>query len=355
MNKTIHRLISKITIVCMYFVLLGVLLYAPRIIDFFTPDQKQITVYTFMDVLSDELVRDFETRTGIKVYVKYFDNDGELLAKFEIDRGYGYDVVIPSEHIIELMRNEGVLHPIDRKKITRFKYIDSRLLNHFFDPENRYSIPFCWGTYGIGFNKKTHANTVGLDSIFNGASRVSMNEDIREITFAAALYLFGTTQGLSGEQLAQIEQLLRKQKTFVEAYGESEVVGLMLSDIVPLAFTMSSRMKKIIEEDERHGFVIPSEGGLLTIMSCVIPNASKNAQYAHQFIDYLLSKEVGVATFNIHGYNPSNTRAYEDIDLRFVTDVAFFPDDKTFKRLHLFHNEIDMKKLERLWMAVRSA
>jgi len=346
-------------------VVISLCLYAPRAYNYFYKNEKEISVYTFMDVISPQVFREFEKETGIKVRVSYMENNEELLAKFKISRGEGYDLITPSDFMVELLRKQNLLQKINTEKLSNFGNIDKRLLGHYFDSQNEYSVPSAWAPYGIGFNKKVIPSVVSWKNAFFQDSeivekwgsnyKICMPDDVGEATIIAASYLFGKVKDLTKEQLKEIEHLLIQQKKHVERYTISSLKYFLYSDIVPLVVTFSPAMKMVMEQSDEFDFVIPKEGSLVTIENLVIPADSKKTDLAHKLIDFILSKKAQLINFDDYGYNPSNKKVYGKIDKKFRNNKSFFPSDKMFKKLHVIPNEPLPEKLEKLWLAVKSS
>lgn len=351
-------------VVCFYFIILIGFLYFPRVFEYFSSEQS-INVYAFTEFISHEAVEEFEKKTGIKVRVQYFEFNEELYAKFKINHGEGYDLITPSDYMVELMRKDGLLQEIDHSKLSNFKEIDMRLLNKYFDPENKYSIPICWLVYGIVYNKEIKGinfKDANLGMLFNDPwdlvisdemskhYKICMVQDPRELLFLAAIYLFNRTNNLSQEELLQIQNLLSKQKSWVESYTDVSIPYFLASGIAQVAVMTSHRMKKIEEESDKFVFQIPSEGSLIAIENLAIPAKTKKTEIVHKFIDFLISKKISLFHSNLYGTNPSNLKAIEEKSLK---NPNFFPNAEMFDKLHIVHNEISLDMVDSMWLAVR--
>lgn len=139
-SKHPHNILNKFLIILFFLCVMLLGLYLPLVFHS-SADDKSITVYMFTEYVSPDSIKDFEKSTGIKVYVQYFDSNEELYAKFKINRGDGYDLVTPSDYMVEMLRKDGLLQKIDLNKIPNFAQLDNRLLNLNFDPQNQFSIP----------------------------------------------------------------------------------------------------------------------------------------------------------------------------------------------------------------------
>lgn len=355
-KKMYERFFAKSAIVLFYAALLLFGIYLPRIYKRFFGERDVLTVYLTRETILDETFEAFEEETGIRVNLAYFDTNEEMFAKFKINRGEGYDVVILSDYMVENLVHANLLQRLDHSKISHLNVLDERLLNKYFDPGNVFTLPLNWFPYGIGFNKNEVQldNNVSWDIVFNGEYKVSMLNDAREAIYLSSIYLFGDIDDFSQERLDKIAELLIRQKKHVEAYVEAGAKHLLLTRIVPMAVLPGARMQEM-ENPEIFDFVIPREGSLVDLVNIGIPITSEKADLAHRLIDYLLSKDVGVENFNKLACNPVNKEAYALLDQRYAGSKAFFPDDKMFERLYILNNKISPAALERTWFLVKSA
>lgn len=358
----------RLVIVLFYLFLISSLLYAPQVYEYFFDRSNSVTLYTFRQVFDEDIFEEFEKQTGIHVQVTYFDTNEEMLARFRISRGVGYDVVVPSDYMVELLIREGLLKNVDKTKLTNYKQLDRRLMGLFYDPVNQYSVPVCWIPYGIGFNRKDFNldNNVSWDIVFkkealeaaalkkNQGYRVSAINHPTDMVFLSAIYLFGSVRSITDAKMEKIKELLINQKPNVEAYVEAGAKYLLLAGIVPVAVLPSARMKEM-GDIKNFGFVIPKEGSLVDILNLGILKTSKNVDAAHKLIDFLISKENGAHNFEKIACNPANKESYGLIRPEYSKDKAYFPDDEMFKRLKILNNELPPSLLEKVWFLVKSA
>jgi spermidine/putrescine transport system substrate-binding protein len=354
----------KILIIIFYSFLFAAFLYFPKVFEYLS-DENSINVYTFTEFISAEAVNEFEKETGIKVRVQYFEFNEELFAKFRINQGEGYDLITPSDYMVELMCKDNMLQQIDKSVLLNFKNIDRRLLGRFFDRGNKYSVPLCWLVYGVVYNRDILGNNfrgASLDMLFRDpwdlvASnqirkyyKVCMLQDPREIFYLAAIYLYGRVENISQEEAEGIQELLIRQKSWVESYTDVSVPYFLASDIASVAMITSHRMKKLQELGSSFVFEVPREGGMLAIENLAIPAKTKKTAIVLKFIDFLLSKRVQALHSNLYGTNPSNIFA---IDGKNVENPNFFPRGDIFDKLHIANNEISLDKIDMMWMKIR--
>jgi len=357
----VQRLIFRIVTGGLFVLLVAACLMLPRFSTFFAK-QETLYVYTFSEFISFETVSEFEKKHDVKVSLKYFDTNEELLAKFNITGGKGYDLITPTDYMVELLRRKGLLQKLDLEKLPVFKALDKRFLKKYYDPDNQYSLPFLWAVYGFLYHKsisKIVESNPSLALIFenpNNTFKFSMLDDTREICFFASWYLFNDIYNFSDERLNLIKKLLLRQKKYTEMYVEEDPRYYLLSDTIQLSLTSSSYIKRLLKEGySDFAFIMPKEGSLLVIENLAIPVHSKKVDLVYKFINFVLSKNIAARDSALFGTTPTNKHAYELLDKNVISNKYIFPHEKEFDRLSLMHNNLPIKKMEKLWMAVKGS
>lgn len=368
------RILFRTCVTGVFLAIFAGVLYLPRLYELVASNSDVLNLYTFPELIDLEMLKNFEQESGIKVNVKFYDNNEEMLAKFRINKGEGYDLVTPSDYMVELMHRENLLQSLDPYKLTNFRKLDKRLMNRFFDPGNLYSVPLAWSIYGLGYSTKWFGERLPEDSwsmVFDPPFlrkpegvvdskdprywpyKICIFNDVREMVFAASLYLWGRVDQFSAENVAVIKEILVRQKEWVESYTGDNLKYFLWSTIVPLVVTDSGLMKQVMDETDQFNFVLPREGTFMSIENVAIPISSKKREAAHKLIDFLLSTAVQHKSFDEYGYTPVNTEAQETVDPKYRNNPSFFPSDADFSRLHILHNRISLKKLMNLWIYIK--
>lgn len=346
-------------------------LYLPTLVQLGHETKRTINVYMFTEFVSPEAIRAFEQKYDIKVNVQYYESNEELYAKFKVNGGAGYDVITPSDYMVDYLKRDGLLHKIDYSAMPNAQQLDNRLLHHYFDPSNEYSVPLTWSVYGIIYDKKNVVNAQGdisLDFIFKNpedllrmqvvkkAYKICIFDDPRDVVLIAAYYLFGRIHQLTGRELAAIESLLVDQKQWVECYTNFGLRYFLEGNIISFAITLSRYAHHILDvEHGRFGFKIPQKGSFWVIENFAIPALSTKVAWAQQFIDFMISHRYCTEHFKLYGGNPVNSQAYNELKGTCPDDLQFFPQDELFDRLLLMHNEIPVGKTEEIWLRVKTA
>ena len=337
MNRhTIYTSITRMGIVAFWVFIILILYQLPHYAYMFSK-RKTLYVLSWPLLLDAQYLVDFEKKTGITLKITYFETAEELLSKVKATEGAGYDIIFPSDYTIKALIKEGLLQKIDKQKLTFWHDLDQRLLHNYFDPENDFTIPFYWATYGIGLNKKVYGDappkTWGLlfDKQYD-PQHIIMTSSAREAILTAALYLFGSIDPLTKlEAQAQVKQVLLQQKTWVDLYTEERLDELLASENNNIGYGLSTDLTRAVLMNQNIIFILPEEGSFKVIDSIAIPKQSKHVDLAYTFINYIFQPEIidhHIARYNMcspittnkemSGYCPSDT---EFARLYFLTDI----------------------------------
>jgi len=349
------RVCIRIGIVCFWLFLLTLFLFSPRITRRFRKE-KSLNVLTFPELIDAEYVYSFQKKTGIKLYISYYENNDELLVKMHKTKGREYDIIIPSDYAIELLVKEGLLKKLDKSKLTFLKNIDERFLHKYFDPQNNYSIPYLWETYKIGISKNFYKNKSPVASwklIFDpdhAPKCIVMANNPREAVLLAAFYLFGSIDNLDDTKIEKIRDLLIKQKKWVEVYTDIRPDCLLASEACPVAVGVSGEIWQITRFDQDLDFVIPQEGTFMLIDSIALTNYGDKEDLAYQFINYLYTPQV--MGHHAHKYSLFPVTTDVQLDDYFVTSIARIW--KEAKKIDFFRNVLSEGQLNSIWIELKS-
>ena len=184
--------------------------------------KMSINVFTWGDILDPHVIQAFEKESGVKVHLNFYASNEELIMKLKATHGVGYDMIIPSDYAIKLLIEEDLLKPLDKSTLTFIKSLNPRLMRHPFDPDNRYSLPFEWEFFSIGYIKESGPFAPSWNLLFTKPNyKICMVNDPIEAVQFAAFFLYGNITHLTPEQKEGVKQLLKTQKKWVEAYAES--------------------------------------------------------------------------------------------------------------------------------------
>ncbi|GLC87645.1 ABC transporter substrate-binding protein [Lysinibacillus piscis] len=303
--------------------------------------KNTVTIFNWGEYIDPNLLKQFEKETGMRVIYETFDSNEAMMTKIQ-QGGTAYDIAIPSEYMIEKMKEEKLLLPLDKSKIPNLKNIDPYFLDLPFDEDNQYSIPYFWGTVGIVYNP----NYVGdLDfSSWNDLwdpslkRKVFLVDGAREVMGMGLNSLGYSLNSLDNQQLRQATDKLITLAPNIKAIIGDEITPLMINNEATVALTWSGQAADMLSENEELDFAVPQEGSNLWFDNMVIPKTSKNLEGAHAFINFMLKAESGAQNADYVGYSTPNLAAMALMDEEVVTDERFYPSEEQRDTLEVYKN-----------------
>ena len=331
---------------------------------------NELYVYNWGEYIDEDVIDQFEEETGIKVIYDMFETNEEMYPVIEAG-GVNYDVVCPSDYMIQKMRENDLLAEINFDNVPNLDQIDPTYLemSKSFDPENKYSVPYTWGTVGILYNTK-RLEELGMDVPTKWSDlwderldgEILMQDSVRD-AFMVALKKDGYSMNSDNEdELQQAKQDLIDQKPLVQAYVIDQVRDKMIGGEAAIGVIYSGEMLYIQNEVKDLGldydlkYVIPEEGTNLWIDSWVIPKNAKNKENAEKWIDFLCRPEIAKQNFDYITYSTPNKGAFGLLDEEIQNNKALFPDIDSLKDSEVFKylgDEVDAVYNE-LWKEVKS-
>jgi spermidine/putrescine-binding protein len=296
---------------------------------------KDLNFYNWSYYIADETIPDFENEFGVRVRYDNFSSNSEILAKFQLGAS-GYDLVVPSDYMVDIMIKLDLLEPLNRDNIPNIENLSENFTNLPFDPGNVYSIPYQWGTTGIGINTRyvkefDESWNLLWDERYKG--RISVLDDMRS-GIVPALKLLGFSVNTTNEsELDAAKELMFKQKDLVRTYSSETYMDLLKSGDIWIAQGWSGDIYQVTKENPDVIFIIPTEGSYIWVDNLVIPKGARNKRTAEAFIDYLLRPEVSSEISNYTGYSSPNSAALPLILEEFRNNLSMYPDSITLKRL----------------------
>jgi spermidine/putrescine-binding protein len=322
----------------------------------------ELHVYNWSEYIDPQIYADFEEEFGVRVIEDTFASNEELLAKLQAG-ATGYDVIVPSDYMVEIMIGEGLLAEVDRENIPNISNIDAKFADPPYDPGMVHCVPYQWGTTGIGYNgdafdepPDSWAYLFDPDLAGQNSGKITMLNDPRESFGAALKYLGYSVNTTNEDELTQARELLMQQKSGVYAYDSDQYEDLLSADETVLALGWSGDFFMVAEEDERIWYAIPKEGGVIWADNLCIPDSAPNKYTAEVFINYLLRPEVGAAISNYTWYASPNAAAEEFIDAEILEEPAIYPPPEVMAKLEWLEDVGETTTLyERMWTEVKAS
>jgi len=274
---------------------------------------ETLNLYNWSEYMPQEILDGFEKETGIKVNYTTFDSNEAMYAKLKLlDTSSQYDLAVPSTYYVEKMANEGLLQELDKSKLSNFKNLDTSFTNTKVDPDNKYSIPYMWGSTGLAINgdaidpKTVNSWNDLWRPEYKG--QVMLMNDMREVFGMALLTLGHSGNSRNPKEIKAAYEKLTTLMPNVKTFNSDASRMPYIEGETNIGMTWNG--EAVMANDEGLTSLVykyPSEGALLWMDNFVIPKNAKNVDAAHKFIDYLLrpenakivSEEIGYASPNI--------------------------------------------------------
>lgn len=322
----------------------------------------ELHVYNWSDYIDDEIYADFEAEFGVKVTEDTFASNEELLAKLQAG-ATGYDLIVPSDYMVDIMIQEEMLYALNKENIPNIANLDPFFTDPPFDPGMRYCLPYQWGTTGIGYNVDVFEEAPDSWSyIFDPemaaqhAGKISMLNDSRESMGAALKYLGYSLNSTDPGELAAARDLLISIKPFLFAYDSEQFGDLMAAGETVIGHGWSGEYFLAATENESVWYTIPQEGGVVWVDNMCIPESAPNKHTAEIFINYLLRPEVGAKITNYTWYGSPNKAAEAFIDEDILNEPAIYPPPEVLARMEWLEDVGEATPLyEQMWTEVKAA
>ncbi len=324
-----------------------------------------INVYNWGQYISDgtdgyiDINKAFTEATGIQVNYMTFDSNESLYTKLKTG-GSSYDVIIPSDYMVARLIDEGMLMELDFNNIPNYQYIDEAYKNTDYDPENKYSVPYTWGTVGIIYNSAyvDEADIGSWDLLWNEKydDKILMFDNPRD-AFAASELLLGYSINTSDEDELRAASLkLIEQKPFVQSYVMDQIYSKMSRAEAWIAPYYAGDYVMMREDNEDLEFYFPEEGFNLFIDAMCIPTCCTNKAGAEAYINFLCNPEISGQNMEYLGYSTPISAAKDYMDPEVANDPICYPDEEILARgsSFLFLDNATTQLMDGLWLGVKT-
>ena len=279
---------------------------------------QTLRVYNAGEYVGENLISDFEEMTGAKVIMDLFDSNEQMYIK--IANGESYDVVIPSDYMIQRMIGEDLLQPLDKSELNCFELLVDDVKGLPYDPENEYSVPYFWGTVGIIYD----TTKVSEEELEAEGFNIFLNEkykgdiylyDSERDSFMMALKALGYSMNTESEEElnAAYDWLVQCVETMEPEIVTDEIIDNMAQGRKALGIVYSGDAPYIMSENENMGFYMPETGTNLWCDAMVIPANAKNVELAHEFMDYVSTYDAAYDNSSYVGYTSPNQEVMDEL------------------------------------------
>lgn len=279
---------------------------------------QELHLYNWGEYMGENLIADFEEQTGATVKVDYFDSNEQMYIR--VANGESFDVLVPSDYMIQRLMGEDLLQPLDKSKLSNLDLLSDDVMGLDYDPENEYSVPYFWGTVGIVYDKtkvseedlEKEGYNIFLDTKYKGD--IYLYDSERD-SFMMALKALGYSMNTDNEDELNeaYEWLLQCVQTMEPEIVTDEIIDNMAQGRKALGLIYSGDATYVMSENENMGFYMPETGTNLWSDAMVIPKNAENPELAHAFIDYVCTYEAAMDNSSFVGYTSPNEEVMNEL------------------------------------------
>ena len=321
--------------------------------------EEVVNVYNWYDYMDESVFDQFTAETGIKVNKMYFTTNEDMMVQLRVSPG-AYDLVFPSDYCVERMIAEGMISEINFANIPNAANTSAWLNNPSYDPENKYSVPFMWGTVGILYNTTMVDDPVDSWAILwndKYADNIFMLNSIRDAMGITLKYLGYSLNTRNLVELKAATDMLVKQKPLVKAYYVDETKDKMVAGEAALAVVWSGDALYAMELNEDLDYAVPKEGSNVWVDAMVIPATAKNKENAEKLIDFLCRPEIAQKNCEYIWYSSPNEGAIQLMGEEYTENLTINPTQDIIDRCEFFNDIPDnfLTVYNALWGQVKNA
>jgi spermidine/putrescine transport system substrate-binding protein len=323
-------------------------------------EEKKLNFYNWDTYIGENTLAEFNSATGIEVKMDLFADNDELFAKLK-GGNPGYDVIVPTNDMLERMIKADMVIPLDHSKIPNMANIDEPFKDAAFDPGRKFSVPYMWGTMGIGYRKS--AVNGPIDSwkvLFDSdeyAGAISLLGDQSTVLGAALKYLGFSYNSTNPEELKKVEDMLIKQKKNIKVFADDNGQDLLASQEVKICQEWNGDIKQVMTEDDDLNYIVPKEGSLLWQDTLAIPKGAPHPENAHAFINYVLDGAAGKHIAETILYATANKAAKDMMADDYKNNPVIFPTADVVAKCEpgLYLGEEATKLRDETWTRIQAA
>lgn len=339
---------------------------------FFIPKKNRdnqkptINVYNWGEYISDgtdntlNVNKEFTKQTGIEVNYTTFQSNEELFAKLS-SGGSDYDVIIPSDYMVNKLIENNMLAKIDFNNVSNFSLIDNEFMYPEYDPTNEYSVPYTWGTVGIFYNKTMvdePKDEIDFNILWNPKykDKILMFDNSRDSFGISLITLNKSVNSINPDDWYKAAEHLKAQKNLVQAYVMDQIFDKMGNGEAAIAPYYSGNAALLMKSNPNIDFVIPKSGSTKFVDAMCIPASSKNKREAEKYINFMCSTKIAKANIEYIGYSTPQKEVKQQLDPSISQNKIYYPDNDVIESSEVFVNlpaEINSLS-DSLWVDVKT-
>lgn len=318
-----------------------------------------LNVYNWDTYIDESVLDEFEQQYQVNINYSTYGSNEELHNKLKAGNTR-YDVIFPTDYMVQVMAREGLLATIDLQNMPNLNHIDSKFLDPEYDPANRYSLPYQWGTLGIGYNLEVTGQEIdSWSAMFKPqyAGKIAWVDDTRYTIGVVLMFLGKDPNTQNVNEINQARDFLIEQKGTIAAFASDTGQDLLNQGEVDLAFEWNGDIQQVMKENPDLRYAIPKEGSIIWIDNMAIPRTAPHHKLAEQFINFMLEPRIAARVSNFTQYGSPNRTARNTglINQADLNNPGIYPSDAIFPKLKSLKDVGDAAPLyNAAWRAIKS-
>jgi spermidine/putrescine transport system substrate-binding protein len=323
-------------------------------------EEARLNLYNWDTYIGENTLAGFKEASGIETKMDLFADNAELFAKLK-EGNPGYDVIVPSDSWIERMVKANMLMPLDHSKLPNMANIDKPFVDAPFDPGRKHTIPYMWGTLGIGYNKsKIEGVPDSWKWLYDSdkyAGRISLLGDAANVIGMALKYLGHSLNSVDPAEIKKAEDLIIANKKNIKVFADDNGQDLLASGEVNICQEWNGDIIQVMGEDENLAYIVPGEGSLLWQDTMCIPTGAPHPENAHKFLNYVLDGAAGADIAKTIQYATTNAAAKKLMEAAYLENPAIFPLQSVIDKLEAqkYLGEEGIKLYQDAWTRIQAA
>ena len=321
-----------------------------------TDPSKTIRVFNASEYIGEEVVKQFEQETGYKVIYSEFASNEDMYTKIKTT---SYDVLIPSDYMIDRLIREDMLQPIDFDNIPNYQYVNETFKNPYYDTENKYSVPYMWSTVGILYDSAKVKEEVRDMSVMwsdKYKGKIFMLDSVRDSIGMALKSLGFSVNSTDAAELEAAKNALLTQRSLVLGYVTDEVKDKIISGEGYMGLVYSGEAGKAISEKDSLKYAIPENGTIYCVDAMVVPKNAQNKVGAEAFINFMQKPEIAATNALETFYGCTNTEGLKLLPDNIKNNKGLYPDNEVLQKSEMLKSDdkINQKYLE-IWNQIMAS
>jgi spermidine/putrescine transport system substrate-binding protein len=273
--------------------------------------EKELAIYNWSDYMGETTIADFEREFGVRVIYDTYESNEDLIAKLQAGAS-GYDLVVPSNYAVRVLRELDLLQPLDRSYLANWTNLDPVFTSQSFDPGNAYTVPWQWGMAGLAVRSDRVQPLPDSWSVFHDPryrGKMTQLDDMRDVIGCWLKYRGHSLNSTDPAELAQAKGDALKAKPNLKSYLSAPVKSQLIAGDVWIAQLWNGDTSQARTAEPAIEFVLPKEGSMIYLDSMVMPKTAPHRRAAHEFLNYILRPDVAAGISRKSGYGTPNAGA----------------------------------------------